>query len=96
MNAKKTLIVLSLAMTTYCAMAESVVCTTNPDFAKNSCDVCFSGGDATVSSKEITLLKEQKLPWKNDTDNLNHIFYRDGQKARELITEYGTTPAIWV
>lgn len=98
MNTKKYIIAPFLVVITswsFGATVDPIECETNPDFKKNSCDVCFDGGDADISSTEITLPEEQDFIWKNTSEEVNQIFYQDGQKVRELISTFGTPKSTW-
>lgn len=98
MNTKKYIITSLLVVMTSWSFGETVepvVCDTNSDFKKNSCDVCFDGGNANISSTEITLIEEQNFVWKNTSEEASQLFYQDGQKVRELISSFGTPKSTW-
>jgi hypothetical protein len=70
------------------ALAEpaSVVCSTDPSFGKNSCEVCYTETfDATETPDGFTSnITSVKIPWKHNGGELDEIIYDNEQKFPEI------------
>ena len=73
---------------------EPVECSTEKIFSDNTCQVCFTGGEATPDTKGI-LLPLGDVPWENALDGINQNFYQTGQTKAEIKTNIGTPAATW-
>lgn len=87
---KKITLIASLLALSLSAFAEtqSVLCTSDPSFAANTCEVCYTDTFEATEAKDgwISTLQSVKIPWKHNGGNLDEIIYSTEQKFPEIKT----------
>ncbi len=103
---KKITLIASLLALSLSAFAEtqSVLCTSDPSFGANTCEVCYTDTFDATETKDgwISTLQSVKIPWKHNGGDLDEIIYSTEQKFPEIKTtlKFTTKPEkveeLWV
>lgn len=87
---KISLLLVSLTALSFGAFAEtqSVECTSDPTFAANTCQVCYTDTFDATETKDgwISNISSVEIPWKHNGGNLDEIIYSTEQKFPEIKT----------
>lgn len=85
----------SLTALSFGAFAEtqSVECTSDPSFAANTCQVCYTDTFDATETKDgwISTITSVQIPWKHNGGNLDEIIYSTEQKFPEIKTTLAFT-----
>lgn len=92
---KISLLLASLTALSFGAFAEnqSVECTSDPSFAANTCQVCYTDTFDATETKDgwISTITSVQIPWKHNGGNLDEIIYSTEQKFPEIQTTLAFT-----
>lgn len=78
---------ITLSLATF-AETQSVECSTDPSFAANTCEVCYTDNFEATETPEgwVSNISTVKIPWKHNGGELDEIIYDNEQKLPEIKT----------